>query len=153
MFKGITLVSWSSKDGRAGLLKPAAIWAGVVWALTSTVFLCTALILWVFMTAHEVFHFSALILAGVWLGALLGGAVGGRTAGYLGWLHGVAVGLIYYLAMMLLLAVWSTWLPVWFGNGLVVVILAAVGGVLGVNISATRRDSLINYTQRKRFPV
>ncbi len=153
MLKGITLVSWSDRGGQAGLLKPAAILAGVVWALTSTVFLCAALMLWVFMTVHEVYHFSALIMAGVWLGALLGGTVGGRMAGYLGWLHGVAVGFIYYLAVMLLLAVWNTGLPVWFGYGIVVIILAAVGGIFGVNISAVRRNFLIGYAQRKRFPV
>ncbi len=156
MFKGITLVSWSRRDGQAGLLKPAAILSGIVWALTSTAFICTALMLWVFITAHEVYHFSNLIMVGIGLGALLGGVVGGRTAEYLGWVHGMTVGLIYFLAVLLLLAFWSTGLPalpVWFSFGLAVIILSAVGGIIGVNISAARRGATINSTHRKRFPV
>jgi len=148
MFKGVTLVSWSRRDGQAGLLKPSAIWAGVAWALISMAFICTALMLWVFMTTHEVYHFSALIAAGIGLGALLGGAVSGRTAGYLGWLHGITVGFIYYLSVMLVLAVWSTGLPIGFGYGLVLLILAAAGGVVGVNLSVTRHSYPKNYAQR-----
>lgn len=153
MLKGITLVSWSRRDGQAGLLRPAAILAGVVWALTSTAFICTTLMLWVFITSREVYHLSTMLMAGIGLGALLGGAIGGKTAGYLGWLHGVVVGFIYCLAMMLLLAVWNTWLPVWFSYGIVILILAVVGGIIGVNISAARQDSRINLIQRKRYTL
>ncbi len=156
MFKGITLFSWSRRNGQAGLLNPGAVWSGVVWALMSTVFICTALMLWVFMTAGEVYHFSALLKAGIGIGALLGGAVSGKTAGYLGWLHGVTVGFIYFLAVLLLLVVWSnglSTLPVWFGYSLVLLLLSAAGGVAGVNISAASRGSSINSRQRKRLSV
>lgn len=156
MFRGITLVSWSRKNGQAGLLSSGAVWSGVVWALMSTTFICSALMLWVFMTASEVYHFSALLKVGIGIGALLGGTVSGKTAGYLGWLHGVTVGFIYFLAVLLLLVVWSsglsTW-PVWFGYGLALLVLSAAGGIAGVNISAASRGSSINYRQRKRFPV
>jgi len=156
MFKGITLVSWSRRDGQAGLLEPAAIWTGVVWSLTSTAFICTALMLWVFMTTQQVYHFSTLLMVGVGLGALLGGAASGKTAGYLGWVHGLVVGFFYSLAVLLLLALWGTGLSAFaisFGYGLAVVILSAIGGVVGVNISAAKRGSTINSTYRKRFPA
>lgn len=86
----------------------------------------------------------------------VGGAVGGRSAGSLGWLHGLVVGFIYYLAVMVLLTVWSTGFPVfsvWFAHGLVVVILSAIGGIIGVNMPGARRGIKVNRSSRKRFPV
>ena len=152
MFRGITLVSWSHRDGQAGL-KPGALWAGVIWALTSTAFICAALLLWVFMTAHQVYHFSSIIMAGIWLGTLLGGAVSGRTAGNLGWLHGLVVGFIFYLAVTLLLAVWNTGLPAlpaWLAHGLVVA-LSTVGGIVGGNIPVARPRSKATRMRRNPF--
>ncbi|WP_347488089.1 TIGR04086 family membrane protein [Desulfoscipio sp. XC116] len=160
MFKGITFVSWSRREGQAGLLKLGALWSGIVWALASAAFICVGLLLWVFMTAREVYHFNAFVMAAIWLGALVGGAVGGRTSGNLGWLHGMVVGFIYYLAVMLLSALWSPGLSVlslWLAQGLVVVTLSTAGGVVGVNIPAAWRNSHISRSRdrlhRKRFPV
>lgn len=153
MFKGITLVSWSGSNGHAGSLNAGAVWSGVVLALTSTAFICTVLMLWVFMTANEVYQFSTLLKVAIGIGALLGGAVSGKTAGYLGWLHGMAVGFIYGLALLLLLAVWSgglSMLPVWFGYGLVLLAFSVAGGVAGVNIAAASRGSSVHSRQRRR---
>ncbi|TYO98045.1 TIGR04086 family membrane protein [Desulfallas thermosapovorans] len=154
MFRGITLVSWSHRDGQAGL-KPGALWSGLVWALTSTAFICAALLLWVFMTAHQVYHFSSIIMAGICLGTLLGGGVSGRTAGNLGWLHGLLVGFIFFLVVTLLLVVWNTGLPAalpaWLAHGLVVVALSTLGGIIGVNIPAARPKSPVTRVRRNRF--
>ncbi|SFR08119.1 TIGR04086 family membrane protein [Desulfoscipio geothermicus] len=139
MFRGITLVSWSHRDGQAGLFKMGALWGGVLWALTSTLFVCAALMLWVFMTGGQVYHFSGIVTAGILLGTFTGGAVSGKIAGRMGWLHGAAVGLLYCLAIVLFLAVWSTGfptLPVLVARFFMVLVLAAAGGIIGVNLPA-----------------
>ncbi|MFA7468513.1 MAG: TIGR04086 family membrane protein [Desulfotomaculaceae bacterium] len=146
MFRRITLVSWSRRGGQASLLKSGAIIGGLLWALTSTVFICAALVLWAIMTAGQVYHFGALLTAGTMLGALLGGVVSGRIAGNMGWLHGIVVGFLYGLVMLSFLAAWNgtfAALPGLAGRGLTLVLMGVLGGVAGVNMSAydRRRDN------------
>ncbi len=146
MFRRVTLVSWSRRGGQTILLKPGAIIGGLLWALSSTMFICAALVLWAVLTAGQVYHFGAMLTAGTMLGSLLGGATSGRAAGNLGWLHGAAVGLLYSLVMLSLLAAWSgtfAALPGLAGRGLSLVIMGMLGGVAGVNLSAydRRRES------------
>jgi putative membrane protein (TIGR04086 family) len=140
MFRGITLVSWSHRDGRqAGLFKMGALWGGVLWALTSTLFVYAALILWVFMTGGQVYHFSGIVTAGILLGTFTGGAVSGKIAGRMGWLHGTLVGLIYYLALIFIFSFWSAGfpaVPVLFARFFTVLIPAVAGGIIGVNLPA-----------------
>jgi len=139
MFRRITLVSWSRRGGQASLLKPGAIIGGLIWALSSTLFICAALVLWAVLTAGQVYHFGALLTAGTMLGALLGGAAGGRAAGNMGWLHGAAVGLLYSLVMLSFLAAWNgtfAALPGLAGRGLGLVVMGVLGGVAGVNLTA-----------------
>lgn len=143
MFRRITLVSWSRQGGQARLLKPGAIIGGLLWALTSTMFICAALVLWAILTAGQVYHFGALLTAGTMLGALLGGAMSGRMAGSMGWLHGTAVGFLYSLVMVSFLAAWNgtfSALPGLFARGLGLLVLAAMGGVAGVNLAGFGRS-------------
>lgn len=140
MFKRITLVSWSRQGGHARALKAGAVIGGLLWALTSTVFICAALVLWAMLTAGQVYHFSALLTAGTMLGALLGGAMSGRMAGSVGWLHGAAVGLLYGLVIVSFLAAWngtSAVLPALAGRSLGLLLLAILGGVAGVNLAGS----------------
>lgn len=150
MFKGIMLVSWSGKDGQINFIKPGALVGGIVWAFTSTLFICAALMLWVFMTAGQVYHFSSIITAGIFLGAFLGGVVSGRTAGSMGWMHGTLSGLLYYMIMVLIFSFWSAaviTLPIIFMRLLVVLGLATLGGVIGVNLPE-KRDGINHYKRQ-----
>lgn len=115
-----------------------AFWAGIIWAFTSTAFICAALLLWAFITGGRVYHFGGIMTAGILLGALLGGAVSGRAAGCLGWMHGGAVGLVYSLAVLALLAAWSGG-AARFSFCFILPLLAALGGVVGVNLPAAGR--------------
>lgn len=139
MFRRITMVSWFRRGGQASLLKPGAIIGGLLWAISSTLIICAALVLWAVLTAGQVYHFGAMLTAGTMLGALLGGASGGRAAGNMGWLHGAAVGILYSLVMLSMLAAWNgtlTALPGLAGRGLALVLTGMLGGVAGVNLTA-----------------
>ena len=142
MFGRITLVNWSRQGGQARVLKPGAVIGGLLWALTSTVFICAALVLWVVLTAGQAYHFSGIFTAGTILGALLGGAVSGKMAGNQGWLHGLTMGLLYGLIMMSFLAAWDgglTNLPGLAARSLGMLALAVLGGVAGVNLATFKR--------------
>ncbi len=123
-------------------LRAGAIIGGLLWALTSTVFICAALVIWVLMTSGQFYHFSGIFTAGTLLGALLGGFISGKTAGFMGWLHGAAVGLLYTLIMTSFLAAWNggfSTLPVLAARGVGMLVMAVTGGVLGVNLAALDR--------------
>lgn len=142
MLKGITLVSWSRKGGQVFSLKWGALWGGAMWALMSTIFIGAALMLWAFMTTGQVYHFSSIITGGILLGAFLGGTVGGMMAGNLGWLHGILIGVFYYLTIILLFILWGEGffsLPVLLAGCFSALILAAAGGIIGVNLSVFKR--------------
>jgi len=123
-------------------LRAGAIIGGLLWALTSTVFICAALVIWVLMTSGQFYHFSGIFTAGTLLGAFLGGSISGKTAGFMGWLHGVAVGLLYTLIMLSFLAAWNggfATLPGLAARGAGMLVMAVIGGVLGVNLAALDR--------------
>jgi putative membrane protein (TIGR04086 family) len=124
------------------MFKFSAFWGGIIWAFTSTAFICAALVLWAFITVGQVYHFSSIITAGILFGAFMGGAVSGRAAGSPGWMHGGAVGLVYSLVMLLFFAAWSggfTALPAQAFLCLAPPLLAVLGGVAGVNLPASGR--------------
>lgn len=136
MLDRIKLFSWS-REGWITSFKPEALLQGVIWALTCTAFISAALSLWVVVGTGQVYHFSSIVAVGVLVGLFVGGAAAGRAAGSQGWLHGGAVGIIFGLALLLFTAAW--------GGGhfplvavmlrlLAAVILAATGGVVGVNL-------------------
>jgi len=144
MLRGITLVRWSRNSGQANPVKTGALWAGIIWSLACTVFICAALSLWVFMTSGQNYHFSGVITLGVFIGAFLGGAVSGWSAGSMGLLHGAVVGFVYSMGILLLYAVWSGFslaaIMALAFNCLIIILLAALGGIVGVNLAVIRRE-------------
>lgn len=153
MFRGVTMVKWSRRGGQAPI-RINALWSGVVWALMTTIFIFAALALWVLMTKGTVYHFSGMIIAVMLLGALAGGIVSGKTAGILGLLHGFLVGMIYFIAIVSFLIAWNTGMPSLFTlmmQLLFVLLPAAIGGVIGVNLPGRLRNrphNRLNYTAR-----
>ncbi|SFG76275.1 putative membrane protein, TIGR04086 family [Desulfotomaculum arcticum] len=155
MLRGITLVKWSRSGGQAHLIKISALWAGVVWAVMTTVFICAALALWVLMTNGMVYHFSSIITASILLGAIIGGIVSGNNAGGLGLLHGTVVGLLYFVAIFSFLIAWNGGMPplsTAIVHLLMVLIPAALGGVIGINLpirGKNRSHTRLNYTAHR----
>ncbi|MBF7083730.1 TIGR04086 family membrane protein [Desulfallas sp. Bu1-1] len=142
MLRGVTLVSWNHQGGRARMFKFSAFWGGIIWAFTSTAFICAALVLWAFITGGEVYHFSGICTAGILLGAFLGGAVSGRVAGSPGWLHGAAVGIVYCLAIIAFFTAWGGGFSALTARVLLypaLFVLAVTGGIVGVNLPAAGR--------------
>ncbi len=141
MWKRVTLVSWSHPGGQVKAVKPGALFRGFVWAFTSTAFICAALVLWAFMTVGDVYHYSGIFTASTLLGAFLGGAVSGRAAGSMGWLHGAGTGLLYSLVITSFVAVWEGGadLELLAARCAALLLLSVLGGVTGVNLPAGGR--------------
>ena len=155
MLRGITLVRWPRGGGQALSIKINALWAGVVWAVMITVFICAALAAWVIMTSEVVYHFSGIIAAGILLGAITGGTVSGKTAGGLGLLHGSFVGMLYFAATFSFLTAWNGGIPplsTVIVHFLAILIPAAIGGVIGVNLPGRGKNRLrtgLKYTAHR----
>ncbi|MCL6561146.1 MAG: TIGR04086 family membrane protein [Firmicutes bacterium] len=136
--KGLQFLLWSRSDVPAARkIKISAVLPGLAWALSVTLAACALMGVWVLGSYGPVYNFAAFLGAASFSGTALGGAVSGRSAGTLGWLHGGLVGLSYGLLFLLLVLAATPCLFSGFelaGRFMGYTVTAAMGGVIGVNL-------------------
>lgn len=129
--------AWGSEPVSGTGLQAGAVLKGVLATFVCSLALSAVLAVVVYTTSLREQDSSALLLV-VGVGSLvLGAAYGAHLAHARGWAHGLATGLVYVLAALLLSPLlfpggWSTSGAAWrllLGMG-----AGALGGVLGVNL-------------------
>lgn len=151
--KNVTLMRWTAEEKpMVRRIKPAAIVSGLAWAFSATLAACILMYAWVVLSASPVYYLGTQIIAGAALGALAGGIAAGRAARTLGLVHGLLAGMGYGLLLLafFMLGSKAVFAPVEIvARVLLLGIIGALGGVLGVNIQyGVRRKPAIR-TGRK----
>ncbi len=141
--KGLTYLHWSKRQTPvSSRFKAGAALFGLAWSLGVTFAACVLMSAWVVLSVGPVYNFSAFVMAGSAFGAVVGGAVCGRTAGSMGLIHGFFTGLTYGFLLAVLFHIGSsggfntTELLV---RALVLGMAGALGGLLGVNTRVKKR--------------
>jgi putative membrane protein (TIGR04086 family) len=135
--KSITMLRWSSGEKASNrVITPGSILSGLAWAVSTTLAICILMYAWVILSVSPVFYMGTLVIAGVTLGALIGGIAAGKASEKLGLIHGFLAGLCYGL---LLLALFS-----WGGSSFALTeiiarmlwlgMAGALGGIIGINL-------------------
>ncbi|MBM7854542.1 putative membrane protein (TIGR04086 family) [Desulfohalotomaculum tongense] len=149
--KRLTFLKWSSAGGgREKTIYFSALLLGLVWALSISAAVITALGLYVITSAAPVYNLSRhlmLITAGA---VVMGGLVCGALVGRHGLLHGWLVGSIYALFYAVLTVYWGIYHlePGLALNIMVLMAAGGAGGIVGVNLPGSgkkRRASMRNY--------
>ena len=118
-------------------LQPEAVWAGTVWALSAILALGLLAATWVVVTPGSGYYLAPALSTAVFIGVLAGGMVSGRRVRNLGWLHGGLVGLAASLVLIILAALagpLAFGLLYWAMRVVLLTIVGAVGGVVGINL-------------------
>lgn len=153
--KNLTLMRWTAEEKTlVRRIKPVAVMSGLAWAFSATLAACVLMYAWVVLSASPVYYLGAHIIAGTALGALAGGIAAGRTARSLGLVHGLLAGLGYGLLLSAFFMLGSDggFPPLALtARVLLLGVIGALGGILGINIPSGAIRKPVVRTGRKIF--
>ncbi|MBO8137246.1 MAG: TIGR04086 family membrane protein [Desulfotomaculum sp.] len=139
--KRITFIKWPAGERRGEkVINQGALVLGVMWAVSITLAVITAIGVYVMISMAQGFHMAGVLklvtYAGVGIGAMVCGGMSARQ----GLVHGLLVGGIYALCYLLLTTHWGiygleTELLI---NVLMLLLAGAAGGIVGVNLPGGR---------------
>ncbi|MTI84974.1 MAG: TIGR04086 family membrane protein [Firmicutes bacterium] len=135
----LTFLYWSRPEtgGARYQIQMSALVAGLMWAVTVTLFVGVILALWVTLSPHPTYNLSGVISLSLLAGALLGGSIGGLNVRRQGCLHGAIIGFVYGILFLLMMAggdLNALQEPVIWARLLVLILAGSLGGIIGVNL-------------------